>query len=94
MAVVVVAEVEGGTQEFYEQVSSRSMPDGQLPEGAKIHIAGPTETGWRVITVWDSEEDFTAFRNERLIPALQAAGGEDRVAPNIKANPVHRLITG
>jgi heme-degrading monooxygenase HmoA len=93
MAVVVVAEMEGGNQDFYERVSGRSMPDGELPEGAKVHIAGPTESGWRVITVWDSEEQFAAFRNDRLIPALQAEGGEDRVAPAITANPVHRLIT-
>jgi hypothetical protein len=93
MAVVVVAEIEGGNQDFYEQTSSKAMPDGQMPEGGRVHIAGPTEGGWRVITVWDSEEQFEQFRNERLIPALREAGGEDRIAPKISADPVHRLIT-
>jgi hypothetical protein len=93
MAVVVVAEIEGGNQDFYEQVSSKAMPGGQMPEGGQVHIAGPTEGGWRVITVWDSEEQFEQFRNERLIPALREAGGDDRVAPEIIADPVHRLIT-
>lgn len=93
MAVVVVAEIEGGNQDFYEQVSGKAMPEGQLPEGCQVHIAGPTEGGWRVITVWDSEDQFHQFRNEKLIPGLQEAGAEDRVAPKINANPVHRLIT-
>jgi hypothetical protein len=92
MAIVVVADTEGGNRDFYEQVSSRAMPEGELPDGAKVHIAGPTEGGWRVITVWDSEEQFEAFRNERLIPALRDAGGEG-VAPDITVNQVHRLIT-
>ena len=93
MAVVVVNEVEGGTQEFYEGVTSKVMAGGELPPGAQVHIAGPTENGWRVITVWDSEEDFQRFRDEKLIPALQDAGGEERIAPSINTAPVYRLIT-
>jgi hypothetical protein len=93
MAVVVVNEVEGGTQDFYEQVNAKVMPGRKLPDGCQLHIAGPTEAGWRVITVWDSEGQFQQFRNEMLIPALREAGGDDRVAPRIDAQPVHRLIT-
>ena len=44
------------------------MPDGNLPDGCQVHIAGPTETGWRVITVWDSDDQFQQFRDETLIP--------------------------
>jgi hypothetical protein len=93
MAVVVVAEIEGGNQEIYEQVSGKAAPGGQLPDGAKVHIAGPTENGWRVITVWDSEEQFSRFRDESLMPALRESGEGDRIAPRIQAEPVHRLIT-
>jgi hypothetical protein len=93
MAVVVVSEVEGGNQEFFDEVSSKVSPEGQLPEGCKVQIAGPSEGGWRVITVWDSEDQFHDFRNEKLIPALREAGAGDRVAPKITANPVHRLLT-
>ena len=93
MAVVVVAEVEGGKKEFYETVSGKAMPDGGLPDGCQLHIAGPMEDGWRIITVWNSTEQYEKFRNERLIPALSEAGQGDRVAPNISADPVHTLIT-
>ena len=93
MAVIVVNEVEGGTQEFYEQVNPKVMPGGQLPDGCQLHIAGPVEKGWRVITVWDSDEKFQQFRDEKLIPTLREVGGGDRVAPAIKADPVHNLLT-
>ena len=93
MAVVVVNEIEGGNQELYEQVNPKVMPNGQLPDGCQVHIAGPIENGWRVITVWDSDEQFQQFRNETLLPAIREAAGEGRIAPNITSDPVHRLIT-
>jgi hypothetical protein len=94
MAVVIVNEIEGGNQDFYEQVNPKVMPGGQLPDGCQLHIAGPIENGWRVITVWDSDEQFQQFRNEKLIPAMREAGGEARIAPSTKADPVYRLLTG
>jgi hypothetical protein len=93
MAVVIVNEIEGGNQDFYEQVNPKVMPGGNLPDGCQLHIAGPVENGWRVITVWDSEEQFQQFRDEKLIPTIREAGGEDRIAPKISADEVYRLIT-
>jgi hypothetical protein len=93
MAVVTVAEFEGGDQGFYEQVSGKALPGGQLPDGVQVHIAGPIEGGWRVITVWDSEDQFNRFRDEKLAPILQEVDQEGRVTPQIKVNPVFRLIT-
>jgi hypothetical protein len=93
MAIVVVAEIEGGSQELYERVNRSVMAGGELPEGSTVHIAGPIEGGWRVITVWDSEEQFNQFRQEKLIPALQEAGEGDRVEPQIQTQEVHTLLT-
>jgi hypothetical protein len=93
MAVVIVNEIEGGSQELYDTVNPKVMEGGKLPEGCQLHIAGPMEKGWRVITVWDSEEQFGKFRDEKLLPALREAGEGDRIAPQITAQPVHKLIT-
>jgi hypothetical protein len=93
MAVVIVNEIQGGNQDFYDQVNPKVMPDGNLPEGCQVHIAGPMENGWRVITVWDSQDRFEQFRNDTLIPALRETGGEERIAPSITASPVYNLIT-
>lgn len=92
MAVVVVNEIEGGSQELYDRINPKVMPDG-LPEGCQAHIAGPMDGGWRVITVWESDERFQQFRDETLLPAMRDAGAEDRVAPSISTNPVYKLMT-
>jgi hypothetical protein len=93
MSVVIVNEMGGADQSFYDGVMPRIMPEGQLPNGCQVHIAGPTDGGWRVITVWDSEEQFQEFRDGTLIPAIQAAGQADRVSPQIDVRPVYKLIT-
>jgi hypothetical protein len=93
MSVVIVNELQGGSQDFYDQVTPKVMEGGKLPEGCQLHIAGPTDNGWRVITVWDSEDQFQQFRNDKLIPAIQEIGAEDRVAPSISSQPVYRVIT-
>ena len=93
MAVVIANVLKGGDQDFYDQVNPKAMPGGKLPDGCQVHIAGPVDDGWRVITVWDSEEQFQQFRNEKLIPAIREIGAEDRIAPEITSNPVHKLIT-
>ena len=93
MAVVIVNEIEGASQEFYEQVNPKVMPGGKLPDGCQLHVAGPIDNGWRVISVWDSDEQFQQFRNETLIPAMRETGAEGRIAPSISSDPVYKLLT-
>jgi hypothetical protein len=94
MAVVVSAVAPGLTADMYEAVSGRAMSGDQLPEGCQLHIAGPIEQGWRVITVWDSREAFARFREERLLPAVREVAGDAGPADvEPEVNPVHKLIT-
>jgi hypothetical protein len=51
MAVVVSTVAPGLTAEMYEAVSAKAMSGDQLPGGCQVHIAGPVDQGWRVITV-------------------------------------------
>jgi hypothetical protein len=94
MSVVIVNDIEGGSQDLYDSVNPKVMPDGKLPEGCQLHIAGPTDTGWRVISVWESDEQFQQFRNETLVPAMREAAEDERIAPSISSDPVYRLLTG
>ena len=59
----------------------------------QVQIAGPSGGGWRVITVWDSEDQFHEFRNEKLLPALREVAGDEAIAPQPRVEPVHKLIT-
>jgi hypothetical protein len=96
MSVVVSTVATGLTAEMYDGVSARVMPGDQLPEGCHLHLAGPVEGGWRVITVWDSDEQFHRFREEHLRPAIQELAGDEGAGPpepTPEVNPVHKLIT-
>ena len=92
MAVVIVNEIEGGNQELYDDVTSKVMDGGELPDGCQVHIAGPVESGRRVITVWDSEEQFQSFRDEKLIPTVREIAGDDAGPPKIDTDEVYRFI--
>ena len=93
MAIVVANTMTGGTKEIYDAVSAKLGLGGQLPNGCQLHIAGPVSEGWRVITVWDSDEAFNQFRETTLIPAVREVAGEGGIAPNIETNPLDTLIT-
>jgi hypothetical protein len=94
MSVVVSAVSPGFSAELYEAVVARVMPGDQLPDGCHAHIAGPVEGGWRVITVWDSRDEFERFREETLLPAIrEVAEGEPPPPPEAQVDPVHKLVT-
>jgi len=88
MAVAVTIDIPAGNQQKYEQLVAKLFPDGKLPDGW-LHLAGPSENGWRVINVVPSQEQFEAFAREQLIPAVQQA---EQVTPKLSFFPVYRLI--
>jgi hypothetical protein len=91
MAVVAVAVLPGGNQDTYEKVSAKVLSGGQLPDGCQLHVAGPVDQGWRIITVWDSPEHLQRFRDEKLLPALRESGAEGEMRPEV--NEADRVIT-
>lgn len=89
MTVAVTIDIPGGNEQFYEQLTAKLFQDGKLPEGWLVHLAGPVESGWRVINVVPSQEQFEVFAREQLIPAVQQA---ENVTPQLAFFPVYRLI--
>ena len=94
MAVAVLIEIPGGTQEQYEAVLEKiglAGQDARWPAGALVHVAGPTEGGWRAVDVWESQEAFEQFERERL----QQAAAEVGIPPfKLEFFPVHNLYRG
>jgi len=73
MAYGVVHKFPGGTQENYEASIGAVHPsDGSLPEGQLFHAAGPSEGGWTIIAVHESQASWERFRNDVLMPKMQA----------------------
>jgi hypothetical protein len=76
MAIGLLLEFSGAGQEHYDAVMEELNLGGRMPTGGIFHAAGPTEGGWRVVDVWESQEAFDAFFHEKLGQALQNAGLE------------------
>ena len=75
MAFCLIVENPDQSQEQAEQVLARVRSTGPVPpDGARLMLAGPANPGWRVISVWDSEEARERFFAERLAPAYKVAG--------------------
>jgi hypothetical protein len=68
----IVHYFKGGTKEQYEATLRAVHTDKGLPEGQVFHAAGPTDDGWIVTAIHDSEESWTRFRDDVLGPALAA----------------------
>ena len=75
MAIAFLIEVPGLTQEQGEALLREVVPDRKPPAGQILHIEGPMEGGGlRVVDVWESEEAFTTFIRDQLMPAVQRLG--------------------
>ena len=73
MAIALLIDNPEGSQEIYEKVRAQLGLEG--PAGGIFHLAGPSPNGgWRVLEVWESEDDAMRFREEQLMPAFDAAG--------------------
>ncbi len=46
--------------------------DGSLPEGQIFHAAGPSADGWTIVAVHDSQASWERFRDDILMPRMQA----------------------
>jgi hypothetical protein len=61
MAVLIVAEVEGQTQEKYDGMLDAMGETLRQAKGFIAHGAGPAGDGWRTFEVWESAADATRF---------------------------------
>ncbi len=90
MPIAMLVDNPQGSQEIYDKV--REQLGLEAPAGGVLHVAGPSPNGgWRVVEVWESEEDARRFHKERLGPALAAAGLSGRPEPQFW--PVYNYMT-
>lgn len=73
MAVGLIMSGAGVTQAQYDQVTQEVVPNNQLPPGLLYHAGGPSQTGWCVVEIWESQEAADRFFREKLGAALQKA---------------------
>jgi hypothetical protein len=85
----------GGTREQYEASVATVHPGpDQLPAGQLYHAAGPSEGGFTITAVHDSQGSWEKFRDEVLMPKMQAGiEGGFTSTPVETAFPLVSLVT-
>lgn len=85
----------GGTQQQYEASIAAVHPSRDaLPEGQIFHAAGPSEGGFTITAVHDSQASWERFRDEILMPRMQAGiGGGFTSQPVETSFSVSNLLT-
>jgi heme-degrading monooxygenase HmoA len=95
MAWAYVQTVEGMTIDAYDRITSNLNPAAM--DGLIIHVAGQYDPGFRIIDVWESEENFKRFRQHQLAAAISESLGHQpsaEYAPSLQGMEVHNLILG
>lgn len=100
MAVILQQTMpEGVSLEMLDEVTDEMNADSNPPDGILFHTHFEENGRARVIDVWESQEAFEAFRDSRLMPAMQAVAqrhgnNEPAGQPEESILPVHRVVRG
>jgi hypothetical protein len=73
MAYAIIHHFPGGTKEQYEVCLAAVHPNrSTLPSGQIFHAAGPSAGGWTIMAVHESKTSWERFRDEVLMPRMNA----------------------
>ena len=79
MAVMMIGEVPGMTEEAYAGMVGHLMPVMRAFKGFIAHGGGPSPAGgWRVVEFWETEEDGQRWFDENVKPNLPPEAEPDR----------------
>jgi|1185.fasta_scaffold150420_1 hypothetical protein len=89
MAFVLVQEQpDMFTVEQYDAVTARMNVHEDPPKGLIAHTAGQSDDGkWRIVDIWESEEAYKRFGDERLTPAIREVLEENGIDPDSVPSP-------
>jgi len=89
MPVLMIAEVAKLTEEVYGGMVGQMMPLMRTSKGFIAHAGGPNPAGgWRVVEIWESEEDGEDWFGNNVKPNLPPG-----IEPNRTYHPLHTAFT-
>jgi hypothetical protein len=91
MAYAFVQDIASSWEHYERVAAGLSQPP---PPGLVLHLAGPTDEGFRIIDIWESEAAWQAFRAERLQTAIAALGGPARPEPTFRDLHAAHVVLG
>jgi hypothetical protein len=72
--VVMIMNVTGLTHKEFRAILDEMGVEQRPERGIYQHVAHPTDTGFRIIEIWDSQKGFEEFAERRLKPAISKLG--------------------
>ena len=93
MAVAVQMDFDGATSDQYDEALSKMglTPGGPGPAGCISHFVTVTDSGLRVVDVWQTKEQFEKFAHEQMGPVTQEIGFAG--PPTMEFFDVHNYFT-
>lgn len=90
---------EGVSLQMLDDVTDEMGADDNPPEGMLLHTHFEQDGRVHVVDVWDSQEAYEAFRDARLLPAMQAVAQRNGLdgpppQPESSITAVHRVVRG
>src|SRR5438128_1722713 len=86
----MMMEWPGVTEEQYKRVMGALELDAKPPAGGIFHVAGFSGGSLRVLDIWESQQAFERFQQDRLAAAVQKAGVTGQ--PKVQFFPVHNIF--
>jgi hypothetical protein len=74
----------------YDQARKEINWEGDTPKGAKFQVAWMGKDGFHALDLWESQEDFQRFVEERLMPGVQKIGIAGQ--PEVKLTEAHAVF--
>jgi hypothetical protein len=92
MAVAMFMHWPGLTSDQYDSVMARLELDANPAAGGVFHLAALTDEGLEVCEVWQTEQAFQGFLQQRLLPVM----GQLEISgePELRLVPLHNLYAG
>jgi hypothetical protein len=87
MAVLVTAEVHGQTREGYDGMLTALGDAIRGAPGFIAHFAAPAGDGWRVMELWETQDDANRFFAKYVHPNLP-----EGIKPKRSFLPLHSLV--
>ena len=100
MAIAMVQEFPVDPDDLsttnYDSIKEGLNVDSDPPEGLIVHTAGFTGTGlFRIFDVWESEEAWQRFNQDRLMPLVQPMIDSGEAPPTTEYTyELHDVVKG
>ena len=89
MAVAMFMRWSGVTSDQYDSVMARLGLDSNPAAGAVLHVAAVTESGLELCDVWQTEQAFRGFFENRFLPVANELNLQGE--PEIELVQLHNL---